>query len=190
VVVAVAVLCIVAVLVLYLWSTAKRLDRLHARIDAAAGAFDGQLRRRSAEVAGFIDAAGLDAASRRALRDAVAAATAVTGLGHDRELVESGITRALVDAAERSPRCFRDPSAAALELHNEALRASFARTFYNDTVRDALAIRDRRTVRWLRLAGRAPHPAYFEMDDEDLPAPQIAGPSGESPLHARPTIEV
>jgi hypothetical protein len=49
-----------------------------------------------------------------------------------------------------------------------------ARRFYNDTVRDALVVRDKRVVRWLGLAGHAPHPAYFEMDDEELPAPQIS----------------
>jgi hypothetical protein len=49
-------------------------------------------------------------------------------------------------------------------------------------VRDALVIRDRRVVRWLRLAGRAPHPAYFEMDDEELPVSRISVASG-------PTIE-
>ena len=43
-------------------------------------------------------------------------------------------------------------------------------------VRDALAIRDRRTVRWLRLAGSAQHPSYFEIDDEELPSPGLAAP--------------
>ena len=68
-------------------------------------------------------------------------------------------TPAGVHRAHRAP---------ATELHDEALRATFARRFYNDTVRDALVVRDRRVVRWLRLAGSAPHPAYFEMDDEEL----------------------
>jgi hypothetical protein len=58
-------------------------------------------------------------------------------------------------------------------MHDEALRATFARRFHNDAVRDALVVRDRRLVRWLRLAGSAPHPAYFEMDDEELPSPRF-----------------
>jgi hypothetical protein len=61
-----------------------------------------------------------------------------------------------------------------VDVHDDALRASIARRFYNDTVRDALVVRDRRVVRWLALAGRAPHPAYFEMDDEELPTPGIS----------------
>lgn len=173
-------LCIVAVLGLYLWSTAKRLDRLHARIDTAATAFDAQLRRRGEEVVTFCGLVDLDEISRAALGAAVETACRVAGLGHDRELVESGVTRVLGDAVDRSPACFTDPSQAAAALHDEALRTSFARTFYNDTVRDALVIRDRRVVRWLRLSGHAPLPSYFEMDDEELPAPQIAAPSANS----------
>jgi hypothetical protein len=61
-----------------------------------------------------------------------------------------------------------------VDVHDDALRASIARRFYNDTVRDALVVRDRRVVRWLALAGHAPHPAYFEMDDEELPTPGIS----------------
>jgi hypothetical protein len=182
------VLCIVAVLGLYLWSTAKRLDRLHARIDTAAVAFDAQLRRRCVEVASFADVADVDEVSQAALAAAVETAQHVRGLGHDRELVESGVTRVLGDAVDRSPTCFTVPSKAAMELHDEALRTSFARTFYNDTVRDALVIRDRRVVRWLRLSGHAPHPAYFEMDDEELPTPRIVVPSTDSKLRRGPTI--
>lgn len=179
-VVAVAVLCIVAVLGLYCLSTAQRLDRLHARVDAAATAFDAQLRRRCAEVSRFCGLVDLDEISRAALLSAVDTAQRVDGLGHERELVESGVTRVLGEAVDRAPLCFTTPSRAAAELHDEALRASFARTFYNDTVRDALAIRDRRVVRWLRLSGTAPHPAYFEMDDEELPGPRIAVSSADS----------
>ena len=38
-----------------------------------------------------------------------------------------------------------------------------ARRFHNDAVRDTLALRLRRPVRWLRLGGRAPLPTYFEI---------------------------
>jgi hypothetical protein len=178
VVVAVAVFCILAVLGLYLLGTAQRLDRLHARVDAAAAAFDAQLRRRCVVATGFSETAGLDAAGAARLREAVAAAHAVTGLGHDREVVESGVTRALIRAVAASRTDIAAPSGPAAELLDEALRASFARRFFNDAVRDALVVRDRRVVRWLRLAGHAPHPAYFEMDDEQLPAPRIPAATG------------
>jgi len=40
-----------------------------------------------------------------------------------------------------------------------------ARRVHNDAVRDTLGLRSRRLVRWLRLAGTAPMPAYFEIAD-------------------------
>lgn len=40
-----------------------------------------------------------------------------------------------------------------------------ARRFHNDAVRDTLALRVRRPVRWLRLGGTAPMPTYFEIID-------------------------
>jgi hypothetical protein len=72
------------------------------------------------------------------------------------------------------PAVFLSPSPAAAEVHDDALRAAYARRFYNDTVRDALVVRDRMAVRWLGLAGHAAHPAYFEMHDEELPTPAIS----------------
>jgi hypothetical protein len=38
-----------------------------------------------------------------------------------------------------------------------------ARRFHNDAVRDTLALRDQRAVRWLRLGGHAARPTYFEI---------------------------
>lgn len=172
-VVAIAVVCILAVLGLYLLGTAQRLDRLHARVDAAGAAFDAQLRRRSAAVLSFVAAVSLDPVLVESLLDAARDAQHVPGLGHDREVVEHGVTRALGWIVAKAPESLANRSAAASELHDEALRASFARSFYNDAIRDALVVRDRRIVRWLGLAGHAPHPAYFEMDDEELPVSKI-----------------
>jgi hypothetical protein len=47
-----------------------------------------------------------------------------------------------------------------------------ARRVYNDAVRDTLALRSHRMVRWLRLAGTAALPRYFEIAE---PAPAIYG---------------
>ena len=44
-----------------------------------------------------------------------------------------------------------------------------ARRVHNDAVRDTLGLRSRRLVRWLRLAGTAPMPAYFEIADPASP---------------------
>src|SRR6202045_4069568 len=63
---------------------------------------------------------------------------------------------ALSDAAERAPRSSR-------ELADAEARVLLARRFHNDAVRDTLALRERRPVRWLRLGGTAPLPTYFEI---------------------------
>jgi hypothetical protein len=168
----VALAAVLAVIALYCVFTARRLDRLHARIDAAATAFDAQLRKRTVAVA--VLAEELPPAVAGSMRAALSATADVSGLAHDREVVENLLSRRLAHLADDQPGRFLAPTPAAVNVHDDALRASIARRFYNDTVRDALVVRDRRTVRWLRLAGHAPHPAYFEMDDEELPTPAIS----------------
>jgi hypothetical protein len=180
--VVIAAIALVAYLVWYAVWTARRLDRLHAKVDAAAAALDAQLIRRSAMAAAFGVVIPLSPEIAVAIASAASEAAVVTGLGHDREGVENGVTRALWRAVTDSPESFAVPSVAVTEMHDEALRASFARRFYNDAVRDALTVRERRVVRWLRLAGRAPHPVYFEMEDEELPLSRISVAPG-------PTIE-
>jgi hypothetical protein len=168
----VALGAVVAVIALYGVFTARRLDRLHTRIDAAAAALDAQLRKRCVSVAVLTDELTADFAGT--LTESVSETLAVSGLAHDREVVENRLSGVLDRLAADRPKVFMSPSAAARDVHDDALRASIARRFFNDTVRDALVVRDRRTVRWLRLAGHAPHPAYFEMDDEELPTPAIS----------------
>ena len=150
---------VVLLLIVYAFWTAKRLDRLHARLDAAAAALDAQLHARAEAAARF-------AAERRStnrepapgMAEAAAAAGAASGLGHDREAVENELSRALTAGGEEiaaGPEGFA--------LADAVTRASFARRFHNDAVRDVLVVRRRRIVRYLRLAGRAPLPAYFEV---------------------------
>jgi hypothetical protein len=137
----------------YLIWTARRLDRMHRRLDAAAFALDAQLRSRA-------DASAEFAARRRGARELAAAAAealAVTGLDHDREAAESALSRALQE---------RDDLDADLAV--AVTRTTFARRFHNDAVRDALVVRRRRVVRYLRLAGSARLPTFFEMDDVTL----------------------
>jgi hypothetical protein len=179
---AIAVAAILAWVALYAYWTAQRLDRLHARVDAAATALKSQLLRRSATATELSALPALPRALSGGLLAAAREAANVPGLGHDREVAETAVSRALFGIVSGAPETFSAPTPVAAEMHDEALRASFARRFYNDTVRDALVIRDRRIVRWLRLAGHAPHPAYFEMDDAELPPARISVASG-------PTIE-
>lgn len=134
----------------YMIWTARRLDRMHRRLDAAAAALDAQLRARA-------DAAAEFASARQGARDlgaAAADALAVSGLGHDREAAESTLSRALQQRDDLDT-----------EVVVAATRTTFARRFHNDAVRDALVVRRRRVVRYLRLAGSARLPSFFEMDD-------------------------
>jgi hypothetical protein len=170
----VAVATILAVVLLYLYYMAIRLDRLHRRVDMAAAALDSQLQRRSATAAVFAARVPLPPELALTLSAAAADAAVAPGLAHEREAVENLLSRALAQVAVAAPDVFTAPTDAGSEMHDEALRATFARRFHNDAVRDALVVRDRRLVRWLRLAGSAPHPAYFEMDDEELPSPRFA----------------
>ena len=52
------------------------------------------------------------------------------------------------------------------ELAQAVRRVPMARRFHNDAVRAARALRRHRKVRWFSLAGHAPFPLAFEMDDE------------------------
>ena len=137
-----AALVVVVFLSLYSAWIAGRLDRMHRRLDAARAALDSQLRER-AEIA------------RRtpALLDAADAALAVPRLDHEREQAENQLSKALRTLT---------PTA---QLNEVVTKASFARQFHNDAVRDALVLRRRWIVRLFHLAGHAPRPTFFEIDD-------------------------
>ena len=102
---------------------------------------------------------------------------AQTADDHERPRAESELTGALhaalpdadiVDLVSGTPR--GDELLAA--LRGACGRVVLARRFYNDAVRTTQVMRSRRLVRWLRLAGSAPYPRPFEMDD--LPPPSLA----------------
>ena len=77
----------------------------------------------------------------------------------------------LADAAEvtglarprTSGRCWT-------ELAADCRKVELARRFHNDVVASARALRSRRRVRWLGLAGRAPAPRAVDLDDDPPPA--------------------
>ncbi len=149
----IVVLAISALLAL---QTASRLDRLHIRYDLSWQALDGAL-------------------ARRAVVARAVAADTYRGRPEGKRLA------ALADAAERAPRSGREaaenelsaalalvdptsmPVSLVAELADAEARVLLARRFHNDAVRDTLALRERRPVRWLRLAGTAPLPTYFEI---------------------------
>jgi hypothetical protein len=151
----------VGLLVLYVSWTASRLDRLHARVDAAWAALDAQLVRRASAaraVAGVLPPGPEAAALERAAR-------AVLDVGPEgREALENDLSRALRAAVQVLP-----PGADLAELDTASTRVGLARSFHNTAVRDTRAVRLRRIPRALRLAGHREMPQYFEIDDTTIP---------------------
>ena len=164
----VAVLAVLAALAWYLSWTAGRLDRLHGRVEGARGALDVQLQRRAAATTALATSGLLDPASSVLL--AAAADAAREADPPDQELRESELTLALqavFDEPEAAAELRADPAGAALltELVAAGHRVELARRFHNDAVAAARTVRRARRVRWLRLAGHAPVPRTFEIDD-------------------------
>lgn len=155
-------LAIVFVLLAALWvyGTAHRLDRLHVRLDAAWLSLEAALARR-AVVARAIAAAEPTTDQRLA----PLAATAERASRPQREFAENALSAALerVSVQRLSPQLTG-------ELADAQTRVLLARRFHNDAVRDTVALRDRRLVRWLRLGGTAGQPFYFEIVEGDPPA--------------------
>ncbi|MGW8375814.1 hypothetical protein [Streptomyces sp. ODS28] len=165
------ILLAVAVLLIgvYLSWTAGRLDRLHARIDAAKAAMDAQLLRRASIAQELATSGVLDPAASIVLYQA--AHDARQAEEEQREVAESELSQALravfaertqVDAVRQAP----GGEETAAELAAAVRRVPMARRFHNDAVRAARALRRHRKVRWFRLAGHAEFPLAFEMDDE------------------------
>ncbi|OIV39125.1 hypothetical protein BIV57_02495 [Mangrovactinospora gilvigrisea] len=153
----------------YLSWTAGRLDRLHARIDAARAALDAQLLRRVSVAQELATSGVLDPASSMLLYQAAHAARQADD--ESREVAESELSQALravlgepgqLDAVRRAP----GGADALEELGAAARRVPMARRFHNDAVGAARVVRRHRVVRWLRLAGHAPFPMTFETDDD------------------------
>jgi hypothetical protein len=117
-----------------------------------------------------VAAAALAGAARDSL-DACRAALRVAGAGLDRcEVAENTLTRRLA-GVDRDTL----PAGLAAELADVEQSVLIGRRVHNDAVRDTLDLRSRRLVRWLRLAGTAPAPAYFEIAE---PPPWRPSPSG------------
>ena len=146
---------------------AGRLDRLHARVETARAALDAALVRRSSVALELAACGLLDPAT--SLLIAGAAHDARAG-GELNELAESDLTRAL-RAALGQPG-FRAALAELgrgeellAELEAAAHQVFLARKFYNDAVAVTRDARRRWLVRMLGLAGGAPLPEFFEIDD-------------------------
>jgi hypothetical protein len=183
--IAAATLALVLMCVYVSWR-AGRLDRLHHRVDAARTALDLALVRRSSSAYELASSGLLDPATSLLLADAarrtkdgdgpdaVVHGTSGGGGARDsalsRELAESDLSRAL-RAAFSQPE-FRESLVAvdgAPELVGEVEAAAhqvfLARKFYNDIAARTIEARGRPLAQVFQLAGHAPRPAFFEMDD-------------------------
>ncbi len=162
-----ALLALAVVLVaVYVSWTAGRLDRLHARVDAAWAALDAALARRAAAARAV--AAHLPA---RAPETAVlerAAAAALRGGPVAREAVENELAAALRAALPLLPYAGGQPVRD--ELDAAETRVGLARSFHNSAVANARAQRVKRVPRVLHLAGHRVMPQHFDIDDTPLSA--------------------
>ena len=169
VIIAIAVAILVGV---YVSWRAGRLDRLHARVETARAVLDAALVRRSSVALELAACGLLDPATSMLLAGAAHDARAA---GAPNELAESDLTRALRAVlgqpgfrAALAERGRGDELLA--ELEATAHQVFLARKFYNDAVAVTRAARRRWLVRVLRLAGGAPLPEFFEIDDSIVAA--------------------
>ncbi len=177
-----SVVAVIAVLVvlaaLLAMRTATRLDRLYIRTDAAWAALDGLLARRTALARALVGMPrSLHAAAERT-RTAGQTSGSVSG---EREAAENELSAALAAL----DRVSLEPLVAA-ELADVEQRVVIARRVHADAVRDTQALRRRRAVRWLHLAGTAPWPRFFEIaEPRDEPAALPVRPSARLVLADR-----
>lgn len=176
------VVVILAVFGVYISWRAGRLDRLHARLEAARFALDAALVRRSSIALELASSGLLDPATSVLLAGAAHDARSAQ---NGREMPESDLTRAL-------RAVFSQPDFRALlagqegaeemlsELEGASHQVFLARKFYNDAVAATKAARRRWLARALRLAGTAPDPEFFEIDDSLVPAGET-GPAADIP---------
>lgn len=161
---------ILATMLLTMWVTftLTRLDRLHARVDAAQAALDAQLVRRVAAVRHAAESGASPLSPDERQRYEQVSQAALAAEGGDRQMTENEVGRA---AAELSARGV--PAPAEAELYEASVRVLIAKRFYNDAVRDTRSLRARRMPRVLHLAGHRELPQFFDID-ETLPAAPVA----------------
>ncbi len=144
----------VAWVVVLCLSRVRRLHRLHIRVDAARAGLDAALARRTSAAA----RAGVVVPAPAPRCPHPGPEGAATPVPADPEAAANALGRALT----RLDRAALPPDVRAALVDAEQLLV-LARRVFNDAVRDTLGLRSGRLVRWLRLAGTAPLPAYFEI---------------------------
>ena len=144
---------VIIVVVVIASSTATRLNRMHIRTDLARSSLEAALGRRAAvarasypQLSGFVaKAESLPISSNEPFARADA---------------ENELTRHLLALRDDDSI----PEQLKIERYDVHTRVELARRFYNDAVSDTRALRDRPLVKFLRLAGTAPIPEYFDIN--------------------------
>ena len=160
-----AAVVVAILLTTWITFTVTRLDRLHARVDAAYAALDAQLVRRAAALLHLAESPGSTLPPALSVELTAAAQGALVLEPADRLEAENQVGRAMSElSAHRSAL----PHESAVELKEAATRVVIARRFFNDAVRDTRTLRARRMPRLLHLAGHRELPQYFDIDDSTL----------------------
>lgn len=181
--------------VLYL--LAHRVDRLHRKVLGSRATLELQLARRAAAAQELATSGALDPVESVLVADVARRAAecgpariVADGLEEgseidepmadgDRALVESELSRALRAVVESRPAPIVGPEGfeeTLARLEASWYRLELARRFHNAHVIEVQRVRRKALVRLFRLAGRAPMPLTFDMDDA---RPQH--PTGERP---------
>lgn len=163
-----AILLVLVLVGFYLSWRATRLDRLHHRVETARAALDAALLRRAAAVLDLAASHHLNPEASAGLADAANRARRADA---HRELAESALSVTLRETLDA--RTDLDTAPELQEVRVAARGVHLARVFHNDAVGDTRRARRSRLVRFLRLAGTAALPDFFEMDDQ---APGAAAP--------------
>ena len=162
-------------LTMWVTFTVTRLDRLHARVDAAQAALDAQLVRRTAALLHVAQSQDTGLTSEQHGYYEAIAHTALDAVDEQREGAENAVGRAVNELVD-GPAALHGESER--ELREAAARVLIARRFYNDAVRDTRALRARRMPRLLRLAGHRELPQFFDIDDTVPDEPPVPPRNG------------
>lgn len=188
-------IAVVVIVVMIVVDHARRLDRLHAKVEAARATLDAQLVRRATAIGELSSSGAVDPATSIILTDLVIQALAADRSGRDElDAVagESTVREVEADEASHTQRAqveselsrllrelLGDPESVAMIMENPWGRSSLialddawyrvqlARRFHNDAVAQTLRMRGTVLVRALHLAGHAARPIMFEMDDAE-----------------------
>lgn len=141
----IVVIVAVVLMLAWLYSLAKRLNRLHIRTDAARHSLEAALDRRAAVAAALIPEAA-DAAHEA--QDISCEYGSFAGRARAEKALKS-----LIEASHQA----ENP-----ELVAAQTRVELATRFYNEAVADTRAVQLLPAARFFRLGGRAQVPQFYE----------------------------